>query len=391
MSTVCVFHDGKGKLDPLTDLRPSFDIRTGALTTLERMDRSFGITAGIWVPDEYRGMRCDHHDRPVNEITSKSVLCLNGRWVDAHDAADLDMNQALVCGDEVLAAHITAEQAENFLRTGELDPTVETTMACAEKILHRPWDVIRFLSDMLQKDLHLLDRGGSRVGEGVVVIGSHDIDINPAAKVYPTVVLDSEKGPIYIAQNAVIRPRAIIMGPAYIGPDTIIQDGAVIRPGVAFGPVCKVGGEVGSCIIQGYSNKGHDGYLGDSYLGEWVNFGAGTITSNLKNTYGNVRARNQADEQPQDTGLMYLGSIVGDHVKTAIGTRLLTGTVLMTGAQITDNVPPPKFVDRFAWISPAGTSSYEIDKFITVAKRVLQRRNEQLPDPCVTRLRALHK
>ncbi|MCK4873862.1 MAG: hypothetical protein KAS72_14170 [Phycisphaerales bacterium] len=389
MTAVCLFHDGMGQLDPLTDLRASFDIRTGALTTLQRADRIFSAAVSIQLPDALRGLCSDHAHREVNQTPTEATLCINGRWVDPRDAASLELGQAMRIGDTILAAHLPADQARDFLARGTLDPSVHVKDVDGAKVLDRPWDVVRFLPDQLSDDLRLMRDGADEAGEGVTVLGEGDLRIHPSAKVYPTVVLDVESGPIHIDRDAIVRPHTTIIGPAHIGEGTIIKEGAVIRANTSIGPVCRVAGEVGATIFQGYANKAHDGYVGDSYFGEWVNLGAGTITSNLKNTYGPIRARSDGGE-PQDTGLMYLGSIVGDHVKTAIGTRLATGTVIMTGSQIACDAPPPRFVERFTWLTADERACYDIDKFLAVASRIMQRRDVELSQSHADRLRALH-
>ena len=153
--------------------------------------------------------------------------------------------------------------------------------------------------------------------------------------------------------------------------------------------MCKVGGEVGGTIFQGYSNKAHDGHLGDSWVGKWVNFGAGTANSNLLNTYGRVKMRLEPHGPAHCTGLRFVGTFVGDHVKFAINTRIMTGTVVGTGAMIATTAPPPAVVRRFAWLTDSGEQVYRFEEFIKTATTMMARRDKEPSEPYLHALRAL--
>jgi len=200
-------------------------------------------------------------------------------------------------------------------------------------------------------------------------------------------MLDASNGPIIIDEGATVRLGAVIIGPAYIGPYSTILDQALIKANTAIGPSCKVAGELGGTIIQGHTNKAHDGHIGDSWIGEWVNLGAGTTNSNLLNTYGEVTAT--AGGHRHRTGLTFLGTIAGDHTKTAICTRLMTGTIIGTGAMIASSAPPPSEVMPFAWLTDAGTRTYRTQKFIDVMNTVMARRHVSPSDAYAARIREL--
>ena len=151
-----------------------------------------------------------------------------------------------------------------------------------------------------------------------------------------------------------------------------------------------MGGEVGGTVFQGFANKSHEGHLGDSYVGEWVNLGAGTTNSNLLNTYGEVSMRLEPDGSRWRSGRQFLGCILGDHVKTAIGTRIMTGTVIGTGAMVAGSTPPASVVPRFAWVTDDGVRSYRLDKFLDVAGTVMARRELPLSEPIRAALADLH-
>jgi len=154
--------------------------------------------------------------------------------------------------------------------------------------------------------------------------------------------------------------------------------------------VCKVAGEVGGTIFQGFANKAHDGHLGDSYVGEWVNIGAGTTNSNLLNTYGEVTMRIRPGGRTERTGMQFLGTIFGDHAKLAIGMRLMTGTVIGTGAMLATTAPPSTCVPPFAWATDGGERIYRLNKFLDVARQMMTRRDVELSEAMIERLTSLH-
>jgi UDP-N-acetylglucosamine diphosphorylase/glucosamine-1-phosphate N-acetyltransferase len=190
------------------------------------------------------------------------------------------------------------------------------------------------------------------------------------ATVEPGVVFDLRNGAVVLDQGAEVRSGTRLEGPVYVGPGTRIL-GGFVRASV-FGPECRVRGEVAASVFLGYSNKSHDGFVGHSVVGQWVNLGAGTTTSNLKNTYGTVRL--EVAGERIETGRMNIGSLIGDHAKTAIGTMLGTGTVVSAGANVFGTPTPPKYIPPFAW-GCHGSERMTEDGFLRVAERVMSRRN----------------
>lgn len=202
-----------------------------------------------------------------------------------------------------------------------------------------------------------------------------EIWIGPGAKVEPGAVLDAGKGPVVIAEGAVIGANAVVQGPAYIGSHATVRPLAQVRPGTSIGPVCKVGGEVSSSILLGYSNKSHEGFLGHSYVGRWVNLGAGTTTSNMKNTYGEIAVQRRTGGEAVPTGRRFLGALIGDHAKTGILTRLPAGAYLGFSSMLADSGAAPRFVPSYTFWTDAGPTPYDPDKAIEVAKRAFARRD----------------
>jgi UDP-N-acetylglucosamine diphosphorylase/glucosamine-1-phosphate N-acetyltransferase len=195
---------------------------------------------------------------------------------------------------------------------------------------------------------------------------------------------------VLVGPKVAVRPFATLVGPCCILEGSIVAERAVIKANTSIGPGCRVGGEVGGTIFQAFSNKAHDGHLGDSIVGEWVNLGAGTDNSNLLNTYGEVTVRLEAALPRERTGRMFCGSFLADHAKLAIGTRLMTGTSIGTGAMVAASAAPDTTVDRFAWVTDDGSRRYRLAKFLEVARTVMARRGVTPGPAYLARLAALH-
>ncbi|MHC5045520.1 MAG: putative sugar nucleotidyl transferase [Planctomycetota bacterium] len=387
-TSMVIFDDGQGRFGPMTDLRACFEVRTGMLTTAGRLAAARPEPLGAyWVPADLAAVVAERADAPVNRLPDgKDVLCVNGRWRLPRRDLSLKLGQAALEQDteHVVAARLAREDAERFLASGELPDGVDAQPAGRELLYVYPWDVLAMLSEAICCDIEAVRILDAKVpSDEATVVGPHPVEVHRSAKLYPNVVLDAERGPIAVRERAVIRPGAVISGPCSIGRDAVIIDHASVKPNTVIGPMCKIGGEVGETVFQGYSNKAHDGHLGGSWVGKWVNFGAGTVNSNLLNTYGEVSMRLEPDGPMSRTGLTFLGAVVGDHVKFAIGTRIMTGTVVGTGAMIATTDPPPTTVRRFAWLTDKGESVFRFDKFMDTVVKVMTRR-DQVPSRAVS-------
>jgi len=244
------------------------------------------------------------------------------------------------------------------------------------------------LLDMLEQRLGadcLLLLDPSPIPAGTIVLGDPTLLSAPDAVIEPGVVLDLRGGPIVLEDGVVVRSGTRLEGPLHVHVDTLLLGGN-IRHSV-IGPACRVHGEVAASILTGFANKAHDGFLGHSVLGQWVNLGAGTITSNLKNTYGEISLALPGGLRP--TGRMLLGSLIGDHAKTAIGTLLATGTVIGAGASVHGPPPVPRQVPAFSW-GTAGTERVTLEGFLRVASRVMPRRGVEMTPDREEALRRLH-
>jgi UDP-N-acetylglucosamine diphosphorylase/glucosamine-1-phosphate N-acetyltransferase len=206
----------------------------------------------------------------------------------------------------------------------------------------------------------------------VQIINEDDILVGEGAVIKPGVVLDASEGPIAVGDRSVIMPNTVVVGPASIGADSIIKSGSKILEGTSVGDVCKIGGEVDSTIFGNYTNKQHDGFIGHSYLGEWVNVGAASNTSDLKNNYSSVRM--WCAGSTRDTGRQFLGTIIGDHTKTGINTIFNTGTVVGFNCNVFSAEMPPGFVPSFSWGHGHTITEYDLAKAMQTAEVVMERR-----------------
>ncbi len=410
------------RLAPVNDLREAGEIRTGFLTTLERLERRLSPPVARFVPpDLARITRERRAEPPVNELLAldrvgnRPILLVNARAPLGYLAARSVKpgEGVLAAGGSLVAAVCEAPTAAAFLRAllagdpAPLPPVQTRGVGTAEhevvaaRVLHRPWHVRAMrdacLSDDLAHEIPLrlaARQSTPPLPAGVTVVGRHPVFIHPAASIFPSAVVDASGGPVLIDEHATVRPGSILIGPCAIGIHSTVLDRAVIRPGTAIGPWCKVAGEVGGTIFQGFANKAHDGYLGDSFVGEWVNLGAGTTNSNLLNTYGEIVARPlERSAGPagsnERTGETFLGCVLGDHVKTAIGTRIMTGSIVGTGTMFAGSAPLAGTVPAYSWITDAGSKAYRFDKFLEVAQAAMTRRNVKPGPAYVERLKSL--
>ena len=392
MTAFLLFDDRLDDLSPLSDLRPSWEVRTGALTSRARMEIQLGRRFdGCCVMRDLHAML--EGDASLRTETPPGIY-INGRCVMLPPGVQTLAEGHLLIDPAtgmILAAHLDKQAAAALLR-GDT-PSGRASVADGSRVMSRPWHVrthrdacLGFDLDWFSAQLPVANRPA-----GVVAFGLSPFHAAESAQIYPGSMFDLEHGPIVLDEFAVVRPGAQLIGPCYVGPHSTVLERATIRPGTAIGPWCKVNGETGGTIFQGYSNKAHDGYVGDSWLGEWVNLGAGTTTSNLLNTYGEIIAKRKPDASNERTGQQFLGSIIGDHTKTAICTRLMTGTVIHAGSMIATTAPASGCIPAFAWCTDAGTRSYRLDKFLEVMTAAMGRRKVSPSTAYVARITRLHE
>ena len=241
----------------------------------------------------------------------------------------------------------------------------------------RPWHLFQFCGQAIAHDFKLLTEGrrSERLSGMNTVIGDPNLIFLEEGAVVEASILNTKNGPIYIGKGAEVMEGCMLRGPIVVGDHAQLKMGAKIYGPSAFGPESRVGGEVNNSVILGYSNKGHDGFMGNSVLGEWCNLGADTNTSNLKNTYGNVQVWSYAEYKQAETGLQFCGLLMGDHSKSGINTMFNTGTVVGVAANVFGGGFPAKHIPGFSWGGANGFETYDIERAISTARKVMERRN----------------
>lgn len=246
-------------------------------------------------------------------------------------------------------------------------------------LLQKTWNIFQFNGAQIKEDFALLTNGrkSHAVGDPHTIVYNPDqIFIEDGVKIRAA-VLNAESGPIYLGRNSEIQEGAVIRGPFALGEFSTVNMGAKLRGDTTVGPHCKVGGEISNSVIFGYSNKGHEGFLGNSVLGEWCNLGADTNTSNLKNNYAPVKLWDYTKGGFANTGLQFCGLMMGDHSKCGINTMFNTGTVVGVGANVFGDGYPRNFIPSFSWGGAAGFSTFTMPKFEETAKAVFGRRGKE--------------
>ena len=376
------------RAEPFALTRPFGELRAGALLVRERGRHVLaGDAVGRFGAPHLA--RFEEFGSPPAAGASARVpagtVVVNTRCAPRLDPLDPHAGRWL-CEGEVAAVRLADDLEAAVFATGETllgDLTVRGPDAqCAGWWMHRPWDLVRHLVDMLGADIPAVGAGLGGPPAHCVTLGTFPILVDATATIEPLTVLDATAGPILVQAGASISAFSRVVGPSVIGPGTQVLGGRVAASSI--GPSCRVHGELSTSIFVGHANKGHDGFVGHSILGRWANLGAGTTTSNLKNTYGPVQAWSPDGEV--ETGMQFLGSLLGDHAKTAIGTRLTTGAIVGAGANVLVDGLTPKVIAPFAF----GDGTYRLDKFLEVAARVMARRQVSLSDDQRAALAAAH-
>ena len=391
VSAILLFDDGRGDLGPLSDLRASFEQRTGGRTLLEAAVALREHPVRVATAPRYTALVTE---RLGAECTAPvaAAICVNGRMHARMDAAlrerfdALHVGSAMVSPDgSVIAARLAGAALQAFIASvvaGAPSLTPDVTVVPTDiPLWSRPWHLLeasRF-GAIIAADIEAVAAAWEAHERGVVPahatqVGTEQCHIHATARLGVGVVLDTSNGAILVDRDAEVRHGSIVTGPAFIGAKTIVSDRSVLKARTALGPQCRAAGEIGSVIFQGCTNKAHDGHLGDALLGEWVNLGAGTLNSNLLNTYADVAMRLRASGPLERTGRQFMGCVIGDHVKLAIGTRIMTGACIGTGVMWAAGAAVIGAVEPFAWVTDDGERRFRLDKFMEIATTVMARR-----------------
>ncbi|AHG90707.1 UDP-GlcNAc diphosphorylase/GlcNAc-1-P N-acetyltransferase, GlmU, bacterial-type [Gemmatirosa kalamazoonensis] len=381
-------HVARG-FEPFALTRPVSELRAGAQLIRRRWERALGLRAEGFVAGAHLAEFDDPGTPPAaTGVLPTGTVVANARAVVAIARVDAGAD-VWTCGGRVAAVRLREPLPVDRLADGALELGALAAGDSARRVetggrwIDAVWDLVGQLDVQLKEDIPALAAMLDCVPHDGTVLGTGAVYVERGATIEPFVVLDTTSGPILVRDGATVQSFTRIIGPCYIGEgSTVVADRI---SGCSIGHVCKIHGEISATIVLGHSNKGHDGFVGHSYLGRWVNLGAGTTTSNLKNTYGHVALWTPAGVR--DTGLQFLGTLFGDHAKTGIGLRLTTGTVLGAGSNVWDGMPP-KVTPPFAWGGGAPYDAYDVEKFIQVTERAMARRHVTLSDRSRAQLRA---
>ncbi len=364
-----ILFDGnvRNQLLPFTFTRPVADIRIGILTIREKWEHLLGITTTT-VTEDYLSEKY-----PFLEL-EKNIL-INASFLPSENLVKiikgLQENQAVFYEDEPIAFYSTEGQEVNF----ETYDVIQYEYDDVLRIEHT-WDIFSKNGEAIKRDFEMLTKGrkSQTIPEGIWTKNPENIFIEEGATL-EFCTLNATEGPIYIGKDAEIMEGSMVRGPFALCEHSTLKMGSKIYTNTTIGPHSKVGGEVNNSVIFGYSNKGHDGFLGNSVIGEWCNLGADTNNSNLKNNYAEVRLWDYETEGFARTGLQFCGLMMGDHSKCGINTMFNTGTVVGVSANIFGSGFPRNFIPSFSWGGSAGMTIFKTDKAFEVAKVVMSRRN----------------
>ncbi|MBK7979688.1 MAG: glucose-1-phosphate thymidylyltransferase [Ignavibacteriae bacterium] len=393
MKSLCIFEDEEYKqLQPLTLIRPSYHLKCGILSLHRKIRRNY---PNVRVELNTRGylsnlIKQNHPAEIVNHVMSDMMLFLNGRILTDDTLVNQipfeGKDELFISNNNFIGARVSGKNLEKIsnslkdvlskndfpnLPVKEVDVT----------IINYPWDLITYNHQELIKDYKKLtseQENFIKEFPGVYLLNKKDIFLGKNVVIKPGAILDAEDGPIFIGDNVTIMHNASIQGPVFIGEESIVKMSATIYHNTSVGKVSKIGGEIENTIIHSYSNKQHNGFLGNSYLGSWVNLGAGTTNSDLKNNYGTIKVL--INNQLIDSGKQFIGLTMGDHSKAAINTSFNTGAVVGVSSNIFGGTFPPRYIPSFSWGGSEALTTYDIDRSIEVAERVMQRRNVELTE-----------
>lgn len=377
--------------EPFALTRPAGELRAGGEITRRRWARALGTPATGFVAAAHLAT-FDEFDAPPAAFgdLAAGTWVANSRCLPILSAMIPADARAIRVAGRVGAVRLARTTPASALADGSLALESLADASAAVDVegwwLDAVWDLIRHLNPMLASDALALAAGQTEVPQHVTVLGTHAVHVDLAAQVEPIVLIDATAGPVLVRRGAVVQAFTRLVGPCIIGEDASVSGGRVAA--CSIGERVKVNGEISSTIMIGHCNKGHDGFVGHSVIGRWANLGANTVTSNLKNSYGTVQL--WTPKGIAETGLQFLGSLIGDHVKTGIGTRLTTGCVLGAGANVFGTTMPPKVVAPFAWGEAPAWGVFAADKFLAVTQRVMARRDVTLSDGMRACLGAAH-
>ncbi|MBT1704805.1 GlmU family protein [Chryseosolibacter indicus] len=352
------------ELLPFTFTRPVCEIRVGILTIAEKWEKWLTAKAS-YQTEKYLQKKFAPKFTDDNVLINGAV-CPDQKLVDT--IKSLPAGYYLVQGSFLIAAHHPEKEMESTNTIEYTDPI---------KVIDRPWKIFTENGREIRADFKLVTEGRKSAplpDKHTVVYGEENLFVEDGVTI-KAAVINAENGPVYLGKNSIIQEGALIRGAFALCEGGHLNMGVKIRGDVTVGPYSKVGGEISTTVVFGNSNKAHDGFLGCSVLGEWCNLGADTNTSNLKNNYDTVKLWRHVTASYESTGLQFCGLMMGDHSKCSINTMFNTGTVVDVSANIFGGGFPKNYIPSFTWGGSGGVTTYDLDKALETARRVMERRN----------------
>lgn len=395
MNALYFYDDARARqFEPFALTRPGSELRAGTSLIRRRWERATSLESAGFISSphlaHFEEGKAPPAVAPKSEIPAGSIL-VNTRCVIPLDLRfepfDLLMCQGVACAVRLARSLPVSQFADGSIDLG----TIQTSLGgrrISGRWINDVWEFIATLPEQLAEDIpHRAEALEATKLTDATLVGSEKVFVEEGAEIGPHVVLDASAGPILIRKGAIVAPFTHLVGPIAVGRDSQILGDRVAASSI--GDHCKVHGELSNSIVLGHSNKAHTGFVGHSYMGRWVNLGALTTTSNMKNTYGPVQLWTPSGVR--STGQQFLGTFFGDHAKTGIGTMLSTGTVVGAGANVFGANTPPKVIPPFSWGNAAPYDTYDVARFLVVAERAMARRHVELGDKARKQLTEAHK
>ncbi|MEX0610321.1 MAG: putative sugar nucleotidyl transferase [Balneolaceae bacterium] len=380
---ICFFDDDKAtNFHPLTLTRPVDDLRLGIYTIKQKWEYALATeNISRIVPKYLEGIF-----PPGNIEANKDCFWINSRFLPSQSLekqiVNLEEGKVLTFDGDIVAARINGKQSRKFFQNGSPKfEDLEKVPADKARSIQYLWDLVANNSSEIEYDIpqsKLIPLAEYADRYNFVAQKPHNIYVAKDVIIEPGCTLIAEEGPIVIQSAATIEAGSILRGPVAVCEHATVKMASRIYGGTTIGPVCKVGGEVSGCIFHSYTNKAHDGFAGSSLFGQWVNLGANTITSNLKNDYSSIKIVDWNTEIPNDTRLQFFGTVMGDHSKTAINTMLNTGTLCGVSSNIFIDELSPKRIPSFSWVGSPDPVIYRFEKALEVMQAMMKRRNIKL-------------
>lgn len=380
MAQIILFdNEVRNRLLPLTYLRPVCELRIGILTIREKWERWTKMPVS-YITQDYLAERFPLEYDKENYFVNGSVLP-SVQLVKL--LQQMETGEAFLQGEELIAAKMTGEQFDQLVNDDEIEDLKGIDLEDTQYLkVNHLWDIPAINETAIIEDFELLTKGRTSqpLSDSNRVLGAENIFVEEGADV-ELAILNGQSGPIYIGKNATVMEGAILRGPIALGENSVVKMGAKVYSGTTLGPMAKVGGEIKNTVMMGYCSKSHDGYLGDSVIGEWCNLGAGTSASNLKNDYSKVRIWNYEAEKFESTDRQFCGLFMGDYSKCAINTMFNTGTIIGICSNIFGSDFPRIFIPSFSYGGHHGFQTYRTDRAFEAIDRTMARKNRNLSVP----------